>query len=164
MVLDTLLNLLPEQNEPKPNKFTIYMGEAIKKAREEAGISQEKLAKEIYLRRATLSDIENGKVEVNSGTLALLGYYLKKPLSYFYPEYLRNELPAENLEPLTYEMILHFEQIYGEELKKLAIQTIKAIEEISLENVVDEIAPYVIARRKREAELKAIYEKEVKKK
>jgi transcriptional regulator with XRE-family HTH domain len=82
-VLEKLLELFPEQEDPKPNKFTVYMGNAIKEAREEQGLSQEELAKKIYRRRATLSDIENGKSDVDAGTLWLLSAYLKKPLSYF---------------------------------------------------------------------------------
>lgn len=61
------------------------MGEQIRKARMELGCSPEELAEKIYMRRPTLSDIENGKSEPNPGTLGFLTYHLKKPLSYFYP-------------------------------------------------------------------------------
>jgi transcriptional regulator with XRE-family HTH domain len=158
-MFDKLLELLPEQEEPKPNKFTIYMGKVIREAREEAGISQEELAQKVYKRRATLSDIENGKVEVDSGTLGLLGYYLKKPLSYFYPEYLSNELPAENLPPLSYELLLHFEQIHGEELQKLAIQLVKVLGEYDPRNLVLELAPIIRDQMEREKEIREHHEK-----
>jgi transcriptional regulator with XRE-family HTH domain len=158
-MFDKLMELLPEQEEPKPNKFTIYMGKVIREAREEAGISQEKLAERIYKRRATLSDIENGKVEVDAGTLALLGYYLKKPLSYFYPEYLRNELEAENLPPLSYELLLHFEQIHGEELQKLAIQLVKVFSEFDPSDLALRLAQSIREQRQQEKELREVVEK-----
>lgn len=141
-MFDKILDWFTEQNAPKPNKFTRYMGEQIRKAREEANISQDKLAQTIYKRRATLSDIENGKVEVESGTLALLAYALKKPLTYFYPSYLVIEFSKEKFSPLEQEMLLHFEQIYGDELQKTAIKIIKKLSEIELLDLYNDITPY----------------------
>lgn len=43
MVLETIRNLIADK-EPMPNKFTIGMGELIRKAREEAGLNQAELA------------------------------------------------------------------------------------------------------------------------
>ena len=82
MALDKFLDFFSDR-EQRPNKFTRYMGDAVRRAREEAGISQKDLAEKIFRRQATLSDIENGKVEVETSTLSLLSYYLKKPLGYF---------------------------------------------------------------------------------
>jgi len=65
------------------NRRSNYMGNQIRIARNEVGFIQEELAKKLYLRRPTLSNIENGKVEVDASTLDLLSYYLKKPLTYF---------------------------------------------------------------------------------
>jgi len=56
-------------------------GGKIRDARLEVGSSQEELAEKVYLRRPTLSDIENGKSEPNASTLGLFAFYLKKPLS-----------------------------------------------------------------------------------
>ena len=137
-----ILELLPDPSEQKHNKFTNYMGKAIRSAREEAGVSQEELARIIYKRRATLSDIENGKVEVEAGTLSLLSYYLKKPLSYFYPAYMLVKLDKEEFSPLEHELLLHFEQLLGDEQKKLAIQLVKAIEESDAEKMALELLPY----------------------
>ncbi len=55
-----------------PNKFTIKMGELIRNAREDSGLSQRELAELIYRRQAALSDMENGKMEPNASTLTLL--------------------------------------------------------------------------------------------
>jgi transcriptional regulator with XRE-family HTH domain len=84
MAIDKILDLLAF-GEPRPNKFTVFLGEQIKKARIEAGLSQEELAKRIYKRRATVSEIETGKGEVDTNTFALLAHFLIKPLGYFYP-------------------------------------------------------------------------------
>lgn len=131
-----------DSTSPKPNKFTLYMGEQIKKAREEAGISQEKLARAIYRRRATLSDIENGKVEVESGTLALLAYQLKKPLTYFYPNYLVVQFEKEKLSALEHEMLLHFEQVFGDETKKAAIDIVKRLSKMDIQNLYSDVKVY----------------------
>lgn len=52
-----------------PNKQTLEMGRLIKKAREEAGLSQEELAEKTYRKRLAISEMENGKVEINAWTL-----------------------------------------------------------------------------------------------
>jgi len=101
-------DLFTKDKEPIPNNFTIAMGELIRKAREEAGFSQADLAENIYRRRATLSDMENGKVEVSSGTLALLSGALDKPITYFYPAFLYKEPKPEDFSPLEQELLSVF--------------------------------------------------------
>lgn len=49
-----------------PNKFTIAMGELVRKARQEAKFTQGELAKKTYMGQASVSDIENGKREATS--------------------------------------------------------------------------------------------------
>jgi transcriptional regulator with XRE-family HTH domain len=68
-----------------PNEFTQGMGELIRLAREERGMSQVDLAKEINRRPATISLIENGKSEISVLTLMLFAIALQKPISYFFP-------------------------------------------------------------------------------
>jgi len=82
MVLETLAILLGDDGQ-KPNKFTVGMGELIRKAREEASLSQAELAKLVYRRRATTTDIENGKHEPDTSTLALIAAATKKPITFF---------------------------------------------------------------------------------
>lgn len=60
------------------------MGVNIKKARMDAGLSQENLSKLIGYRRASISVIENGKTEVGSVTLWRMADVMGKPISYFY--------------------------------------------------------------------------------
>lgn len=69
-----------------PNEFTIELGKAIKKAREEDGINQSQLAEKLSRSQATVSDIENGKVDISVLTLVSFARALNKPISYFIPE------------------------------------------------------------------------------
>jgi transcriptional regulator with XRE-family HTH domain len=142
-VLEKLLELFPEQEEAKPNKFTLYMGSAIKEAREEQGFSQDELAQKIYRRRATLSDIENGKADVDAGTLWLLSAYLKKPLSYFYPPYARENIRPEEMGELEHELLVRFIAIRGTELQKLVIQLVRVFEKYDPIDLAKELIPYL---------------------
>ena len=130
MAFDKILDMLAYK-EPRPNKFTIFLGNQIQKARMEAGLSQEELSKYIYKRRATVSDIENGKGEVDASTLALLAHILNKPLGYFYPPYLYQELKQEDLTPLENELLIHFRQIVDDTLQEVVIKQVKAMGEIN---------------------------------
>ena len=82
-LLDQLLEILSEGE--KPNRFTKSMGDLIRKAREEASLSQRQLAELIYRRQAALSEMENGLMQPDAETLLLLSDRLKKPIVYFYP-------------------------------------------------------------------------------
>jgi len=142
-----------------PNKFTRYMGNQIKTAREEAGFSQEKMAMLIDLRRATLSDIENGKVEIDASTLSLLSYALRKPLIYFFPKPIYEELVIKDMDALSLEMQMQFEQIYGDDLKKLAIDIVKVMGKFDPKDLVINLAPEIKARLSSEKELRELGEK-----
>jgi len=137
----------------RPNSFTIYMGEQIRKARLETGLSQEELAEKVYLRRPTLSDIENGKSEPNASTLGLLTFYLKKPLTYFFPPPLYEESVIKDMDGLSLEMQMYFEQIYGDELKRLAIDLIKQFAEFDPTDLVVNSAELIANRLDHEEEL-----------
>jgi len=150
MDIEKILNLFSEYKDSKPNRFTNYMGNQIRIARNEAGFSQEKLAKKLYLRRPTLSNIENGKVEVDASTLDLLSYYLKKPLTYFFPKPIYEELVQKDMDDLSLEMQMHFEQIHGDELKKLVIEIVKQFSKFDPTDLVMELAPEIIARLEEE--------------
>lgn len=69
-----------------PNEFTIEMGKLIKKARDEKSLNQSQLAERMSRSQATISDLENGKLEVGIFTLMMLAIALDKPISYFIPE------------------------------------------------------------------------------
>jgi transcriptional regulator with XRE-family HTH domain len=124
MVLETIRILISDK-EPTPNKFTIAMGELIRRAREEAGLSQAELAQKIYRRRATLSDIENGKSEVSSGTLVLLAAAVDKPITSLYPSFVNKEIKQEELSQLEQEALSVFQNIWSDHLRLLAIQILR---------------------------------------
>ena len=157
-MLDTIRDFFAE-SEVRPNKFTRFIGTQIKVAREEVGISQEELARKCYLRRATLSDIENGKTEPDTSAFTLLAYYLNKPLAYFLPEFMYNEMKKEELRPLEQELLFHFQAIHGDELQKLLISLVKVFSKFDPKDLVVELAPYVKERLDREEELRKLHEK-----
>jgi transcriptional regulator with XRE-family HTH domain len=153
MVLDILFGHSPDDKEDQSNRFTIYMGKQIRNARLEAGFSQEELAEKIYMRRPTLSYIENGKSEANASSLGLLSFYLKKPLSYFFPPPLYEETVKKDMGVLSLEMQMYFEQIYGDELKKLAIGLIKQFAKFDPTELVVNSAELIANRLDHEEEL-----------
>ena len=108
--------MLEETGKP-PNQYTKAMGELIKKAREEAGFSQEQLAEKIFRKRLAVSEMENGKVEISAWTLLFLAQSLNKPVSYFFPAQLKNEIQPENLTELELELLIHFRNIWDEHLQ-----------------------------------------------
>lgn len=127
MIFERLISFIADQEDPKPNKFTLFMGKQIKKAREEAGISQVYLAEKIYKRRATLSDIENGKADVDASTLWLFSAYLEKPLSYFYPPYARENITQEEIEPEEEELIQLFRKIKSDNIREITREIIRTL-------------------------------------
>ena len=154
-IAEKIADYFAESAEDRPNKFTVYMGNAIKTAREEAGLSQSKLAQLIYKRRATLSAIENGKTEPDASTLSLLSYYLKKPFGYFYERELLEELVKEDMTPLSIEMQMQFEQLLGDELKMLAINIVKTMDKVDIKNLFLTTGDYALGKMDNE-ELEAI--------
>lgn len=142
MVIETI-RILVSDKEPTPNKFTIAMGKLIRKAREEAGLSQKELAEKIHRRQATLSDIETGKVEVSTVTLTGLSVVLNKPLSYFFPWFVYRQLKPEKFTPLEEELLTLFRQIAGDQLQKLSIDLIRVMASFDPNDLVIELAPHV---------------------
>ncbi len=130
--LDRLIDLLGDK-DPVPNKLTIGMGKLIREAREEVGISQAKLASTIYRRRATISNIETGKSEVTISTLTLISAALEKPITYFLPWFVYENLKPEDFSPLEQEILVQFRKIWSDDLKRLAIRQTKDIAGTSLE-------------------------------
>ena len=63
------------------------LGERIRKIREELSYSQEQIAKEISLGRASISNIEGGKHQIPLSTLYQLSRSLKKEIHMILPTY-----------------------------------------------------------------------------
>jgi len=106
-----------------PNKFTIQMGKLIRKARNEAGITQSELSKIMYIRQASISEIENGKREISSSELVSLSYSLNKPILYFFPDQFLVEEFSDTISPLLKELILQASRLSNDDLKKIIAQT-----------------------------------------
>lgn len=69
-----------------PNEFTYEMGKLIRIAREEVGLTQSELAKKLSRHQTTISDVENGKIDISILTLVQFAKVLQKPISYFIPD------------------------------------------------------------------------------
>lgn len=119
-LLDSVLEKLAAGD--LPNKFTIRMGELIRKAREEAGFSQRELAERIYRRQAALSDMENGKMEPNASTLVYLAFNLKKPISYFFPKQFSPEIDVTEMSTLENEILIYLKQLDERDLIRILAQ------------------------------------------
>lgn len=109
-----------------PNKFSIGIGSIIRECREEDGMSQTELAKRVYKRRASISDIENGKMYPDIETLTRLSAEFKKPLLYFIPEYYRRHLEASELSVEDHEILMVFQRL-PDSKKKVALAQLKAL-------------------------------------
>ena len=114
-----------------PNRFTIGMGELIRKAREEAGFSQRELAERIYRRQAALSDMENGKMEPNASTLTFLSYHLNKPISYFFPNRYKPERMLDDLSELEKEILIYVNKLNRNDQVKILAQ-LKALSDLEI--------------------------------
>lgn len=125
-ILDELLSAI---DTPLPNQLTIGMGQQIRKARKDAKMSQETLANKANRRRASISDIENGKMELNASTLLLLAYHLEKPLSYFFPEPYLHALEMGELTNEEKELISQIRRLEHKEVPKLIAQ-VKALADL----------------------------------
>lgn len=141
-MLEKIRDFFGEPQE-RPNQFTLFMGDRIKAAREEAGLSHEDLAEKVYLRPAKLADIENGDSEADTGTFVLLAYHLRKPLAYFLPAFIYEEIKQEELEPLEQELLRNFLPIQGEALQRLAISLVRVIADTDPRPIVLELEDLV---------------------
>lgn len=160
-MLDAIRDFFSE--DERPNKFTKHIGEKIRQAREEAGFSQEKLAQLVYLRRATLSDIENGKSEPNAKTYVHIAHVTNKPLAYFLPDYVYKELKQEDLSPEENELITNYRyHVVSNQFRNLVINIIKAIGKFDVDEFVIEQAPITAEKMKQEEEIRKYNEKKKK--
>lgn len=149
--------MLTETGKP-PNKQMTAMGELIRKAREDAGLTQAQLAKKIHLKRLAVSEMENGKVEISAQTIPLLASSLDKPISYFFPAYGQKEITSAQLSPEEQELLIHFRNIWPEHLREVAINLIKVIENFDPMRMIKDRRDTIFAYLEREEELDAFDE------
>jgi len=90
------------------------IGRKLQKAREDAGLSQEELARRLGCTQASLSNYELGKRRLYLADLQRIGQLLGKPITYFLEE-------SENDEPIENELTGLLKEPYVKEIL-LALQ------------------------------------------
>ncbi len=121
-MLDKFLDNLKDESSTLPNKFTIVLGERIKKARLEAGYSQADLARKAYFRQSSISKIESGVRAVSAEEILYFSYALDKPILYFFPEEFREKINLEDLTMLEQELLSQARRLHIDDLRKLIAQ------------------------------------------
>ena len=121
MVVKLLSRLILERGS-MPNSFTIGMGKLIRKARHNSGLSQVELAKKMFRRQASLSDMENGKMEPDASTLILLSYHLNTPVTSFFPDPFGKIIRNDDLGSLQEELLLISQKLDNDDLERLLVQ------------------------------------------
>jgi len=151
------------ETEKPPNKYTRAMGGLIRKAREDAGLTQAQLAEKIHRNRLAVSKMENGKVDISAWTIPLLASSLDKPISYFFPAYVQKEITSEQLPQQEQELLIHFRNIWPKHLREVAINLIKVIENFDSMKMIEDRRDTINAFLEREEELDSFDEQRGKK-
>lgn len=121
-MLEKLLESIKSEGPYLPNKFTIALGEHVRKARLDANMSQADLANKAYLKQSSISRIEVGTRAVSAEEVLYLSYALDKPIMYFFPEEFRIELDENELSTLEKELLIQTRQLSQYDLEKLIAQ------------------------------------------
>src|SRR5438093_11480839 len=84
------MNSAPKPEDPNggmsPDKEQEHLAQRIREAREYLGLSQEFVAEQLQIPRASVSAMETAKRKVSSLELKQLSSLLKRPISYFLGE------------------------------------------------------------------------------
>lgn len=129
MIWERILEALQDKGRV-PNTFTRYLGKQLNIAREEAGLSQSELAKKVYRRRPSISDMENGKMMPDFGTIFLIADRLDKSILYFIPpQYLQGAVDHNTeLTNLEKELLHNFRQL-NEDEQQIALKQLRILSE-----------------------------------
>jgi len=129
---------MPFETGKTPNKYTIAMGNLIRKAREEAGLTQKQLAEKIYRKKLAVSEMENGKVEFSVWVLPYLSAALNKPIGYFFPKGIIEDFKEESLSPIEKELLSNFRRIWDERIQKVAVDQIKSMANLDVKALISD--------------------------
>lgn len=121
-----------------PNQFTKGIGELVRTARDEEGMTQKKLAERISKSQVTISDIENGKMDISFLTMVSIALVLGRPIISFFPESLLKELMAEAKSKDEQEFLNAFQYIFDQDLRNIASKQLKVI--VDYQNLMTQIA------------------------
>jgi transcriptional regulator with XRE-family HTH domain len=113
-----------------PNKFTIHLGELIRKARLEANMTQSELAERAYFSQTAISQIEQGKRDVSAAEILYFSAALDKPILYFFQPFVEINSKDMELSPLEIELVNQAKKLSIQDLRKLVAQT-KALVDIN---------------------------------
>lgn len=113
--------------DPLPTPFTKALGQRIREAREERGLSQMKLAQRIERRQATVSDMENGLMQPDATTLVVLAQVLEKPVTYFFPAPWGPRVARGDLSYDEQALLLEFRRLESDEHRQIAIALVAAL-------------------------------------
>jgi len=121
-MIKKFLESIKDESSYLPNKFTIALGDRIRKARLEAGLSQADLARKAYFRQSSISKIESGVRSVSAEEILYFSYALDKPILYFFPEEFQDKINTEDLTILEQELLTQARRLHLDELRKLIAQ------------------------------------------
>ena len=72
-----------KSNLPAQEKINEYARQQLKKARKEAGVTQDELCLVIGKLRNNISDMERGRLEISFADMVLMAEKLGKPIEWF---------------------------------------------------------------------------------
>jgi len=127
MMADQLLS--PKDSLPTP--FTEAVGQRIREAREERGFSQKRLAERIARRQATISDMENGRMQPDATTLVVLSEVLEKPVTFFFPPPWGPRVARGDLSYDEQALLLEFRRLQSDEYRQITIALLAALADFS---------------------------------
>ena len=113
--------------DPLPTPFTEAVGQRIRQAREERGLSQMRLAERIDRRQATISDMENGRMQPDATTLVVLAQVLEKPVTYFFPPPWGPRVARGDLSYDEQALLLEFRRLQSDEHRRIAIALVSTL-------------------------------------
>jgi transcriptional regulator with XRE-family HTH domain len=116
------------KNLTVPNVLTIGMGNLIKEAREEAGFSQNKFAKQIGSDQSTISDIEKGKNEIGIMKLTKIALALNKPVEYFFPKSIISSIVTNIQNEKEEKLLMLFREIELEGDPNLVLEVLETLQ------------------------------------
>ena len=122
-MLSDIFEKLSSYKDNIPNKFTISLGGLIRKARQEAGMSQTELAERAYFSQTAISQIEQGKRDVSAAEILYFSAALDKPVLYFFQPFVDMNSEEIELSPLEIELVNQAKKLSMEDLRKLVAQT-----------------------------------------
>jgi transcriptional regulator with XRE-family HTH domain len=114
---------------PLPTPFTEALGQRIRDAREERGLSQMQLSERIERRQAAISDMENGRMQPDATTLVVLAQVLEKPVTYFFPPPWGPRVARGDLSYDEQALLLEFRRLQSDEHRQIAIALLTALAE-----------------------------------